>query len=69
MKPITVGIGYIALGLVSIWIIGWMTKGAGITSTTCVGAMSVMVMFASYLSYDLGKKDAQKREKETKEVG
>ena len=61
MKPVAIGIGHVALGLVAISLIGLIFKG-GITSGICVGTMSVMVLFASYLSYDLGRKDAQSKE-------
>ena len=55
MKPFAIGIGYIVLGIFTLLIIRQITNQE-FTPGTCVGTMSVMVLFASYLSYDMGKK-------------
>ena len=64
MKPILVGIGYVALGLLGIWIVGMIYKG-GNSAGMCTAVLSVMILFASYLSYDLGRRDGKKSAKVT----
>jgi len=59
MKPVMVGIGYVALGLIAVVLIEFMS-GRGLQPEICTGTMSVMVLFASYYSYELGRKDGKK---------
>ncbi len=59
MKPILIGIGYVALGLITIWGIGLLSD-KGVTTGICVGTMTVMLLTASRVSYDIGNRDAKR---------
>ena len=59
MKPVAVGVGYILLGVIVTCGIALIWKDA-MSAGIGVATMSPMVLFASYMSYGLGKKDGSR---------
>ncbi len=75
-KPILVGIGYVATGLVAIAVVRFILRmdiSAGVVAGVVAGVMAAMVILASHHAYKLGKKDGmsavQKGERDLTDEG